>query len=74
MPKAILRFNLPEEQNEFNLACDASSMWCVLRELQDFLRGKLKYAELPEAEARVYEEIRSELFSLIQAYQVKEHP
>ena len=43
MPKAILEFNLPEEQEEFKTANKAQDYLCVLVEIADYLRVKRKY-------------------------------
>jgi hypothetical protein len=46
--KAILEFNLPEEREEFNHATNAVAYIAALQELDNHLRGRLKYEELPE--------------------------
>lgn len=69
--KGILEFNLPEDQEDFNLASKANGMYySIILELEEYLRGKLKYPEQysSEAEAKAkldtYEEIRDLLRSL----------
>ena len=44
MPRAILEFNLPEEQFEFDQASNASKYCTALWELEQFLRDKTKHA------------------------------
>ena len=66
MPKAILEFNLPEEQYEFESAHNGSKFRCVLSELDTFLRNKIKYEDLTGKDS--YEELcktREELHSLL---------
>ena len=42
--KAILEFNLPEDQVEYELANNASKMFHTLWEMKQWLRGQVKYA------------------------------
>lgn len=42
--KAIIKFNLPEEQDEFEMFNQASAMHSVLWDLTQWLRGQTKYA------------------------------
>lgn len=71
--KAILEFNLPEENGDFELAVNASK-WCsVCWELEQYLRSKTKYA--PDSMSNeVYEalnETRDKLRELLIEYNVK---
>jgi hypothetical protein len=43
MPKATLEFNLPEEQDEFETANNASKYYSVLWDLDQYLRNFVKY-------------------------------
>jgi hypothetical protein len=65
--KAILEFNLPDDQDQFELATKGSNMYSVLWELDQSLRAKTKYAsdDLPEDKYDAYEEIREELRELM---------
>lgn len=65
--KAILEFNLPDDQHEYELANKAFSLWHVLWELDQDLRAKTKYApdNLPEDKYDAYEEIREKLHELM---------
>jgi len=42
--KAILEFNLPEEQHEFLMATTGSDMLTVLHDMNQWLRTNTKYA------------------------------
>lgn len=64
--KAILEFNLPEEQEEHQIALDGISYRCALSELSNYLRSKIKYEEHTEEQYAVYEEIRSELYKILE--------
>jgi hypothetical protein len=43
MPKATIEYNLPEEQDEFETANNASKYYSVLWELDQYLRNFVKY-------------------------------
>lgn len=45
MPKAVLEFNLPEEQAEFKIALEGNATRTVLWELDNMLRGMVKYED-----------------------------
>lgn len=65
--KAILEFNLPDDQQEFDLATSAIKFWHVLWELDQDLRAKTKYAsdDLPEDKYDAYKEVRDKLHELM---------
>ena len=56
--KAILKFNLPEDNQEFELSTKASKMYCTLWELDQWLRSEIKYGgreELDEVRDKLRE-------------------
>lgn len=61
MPRAKLTFALPEEQSEFMQAANAGAMALTIHEIDQRLRGILKYGEPSEETARLAEEIRQML-------------
>ena len=65
--KAILEFNLPDDQQDFDLATKGLKFWSVLWELDQSLRSKTKYApdSLPQDKYDAYQEIRDELRELM---------
>jgi hypothetical protein len=65
--KAILEFNLPDDQQDFNLAVNAMKFWDVLYELDQDLRSKTKYApdDLPQDKYDAYQEVRDLLYELM---------
>ena len=65
--KAILEFNLPDDQQEYDLANSALGFWNVLSELDQELRAKTKYApdDLPQDKYDAYQEIRDLLHELM---------
>jgi hypothetical protein len=42
--KAVLEFNLPDDQQDFDLAVSGMKFWSVLYDLDQSLRTKTKYA------------------------------
>ena len=67
--KAILEFNLPEDQQDFNLATKASNWWNVCWEMDQWLRAQYKYMPdndySPDKYNALYE-ARQKLFELMQ--------
>ena len=65
--KATLKFNLPEDQNEFNFATQGSDWWNVCWLMDQWLRGNTKHApdSMPEDEYKAYELCREKLRQLI---------
>jgi hypothetical protein len=65
--KAILEFNLPDDQYEYNLARDAWRFKSVLIDMDNWLRNKVKYQEdvLSEDEYKAYCECRDKLTEMI---------
>jgi D-ribose pyranose/furanose isomerase RbsD len=65
--KAILEFNLPEDNQDFNMAVNAMKFWSVLYELDQNLRVKTKYApdNLPQDKYDAYQEVRELLHQLM---------
>lgn len=56
--KAILKFNLPEENEEFNTALKGIDYYCALVDISVWLKQKLKYEELNEEESKIYEKFQ----------------
>ena len=61
--KAIIEFNLPEEQAEHYCAIKGADMLNVLWELKAELRSMLKYGDLPEQQYQIVEKIQDFLIS-----------
>lgn len=69
--KATLEFNLPEDQNEFELMNDAPRMFCSLIEIERILRNLYKYDEtLNESQMDVVEKIREEFYQILNENQI----
>lgn len=67
--KAILKFNLPEEQPEFDLAVNGSKWSFVAWKVDQELRSKIKYSEsITEEQRDIYQEVRN----LINEYMIEQ--
>ena len=64
--KAILEFNLPENQPEFNTALQGSDWKHVCWQMDQYLRKRVKYDEsLSEEQLEVYEDMRGEFWRMM---------
>ena len=64
--KAILEFNLPEDQPEFNTAVKGGDWKQVCWQMDQYLRKEIKYNDsLSEEQLRVYEGVREELYGFM---------
>jgi hypothetical protein len=61
--KAIIEFNLPDDQYEYELANKGGAMYHVLWELKAELRSMLKYGELPDQQYEIVQKIQDFLMS-----------
>lgn len=71
--KSILEFNLPDDSEEFEAACNGRKYALILWEIDQWLRAKTKYAPdtMTDEEYRAYELCRNELRDLINDAGVK---
>jgi len=69
---ATLNFNLPEDDREFRMATTGKSMLTVLRELDEWLRSKTKYApdSMSQDKMDAYELSRERLYQLLNHYNI----
>lgn len=65
MPGAILKYNLPEEQSEFELACLAGKMFCALWDITQELRKYYKYDHDFKSADDAVEKIRDTVLDII---------
>ena len=66
--KAILKYNLPDEQTEFEDAANGTKWKLSMWELDQWLRAQYKYmpdAEYSEAAYNAYEKSRERLFEIL---------
>ena len=69
--KAILEFNLPEDQIEFDFATQGSNMHSALWDISQELRTLWKYEELSDQEWKMVERIRDKFFEILDDHQIK---
>ena len=69
--KATLEFNLPDDQNEFDLAVQGSKMYLALWDISKELRTLWKYEELSEEEWNMVERIRDKFYEILDDNQIK---
>ena len=65
--KAILEFNLPEDQIEFEFTTNGSKWWNVCWDMDQWLRGNIKHApdSMSDDEYKTYKLCRNKLRLLI---------
>lgn len=63
MAKVILEFDAYEDQEAYRHALNGTKYLAALQELDNFLRGRLRYEELPESVADALQEVRDKLHS-----------
>ena len=65
--KATIEYNLPDDQIEFDLATSAHRMHSVLWDMDQWLRGRTKYAPdgTSEGELKAYYACREQLRELM---------
>ena len=69
--KAILEFNLPDDQHEFDLAIQGSKMYVALWDISQELRTLWKYEELSDEEFKIVERIRDKFYEILDENQIK---
>jgi len=68
--KARLTFNLPDDQNEFDLAVQSGNMYSALWDISQDLRTLWKYEELSEEEWKMVERIRDKFYEILSDHQI----
>jgi hypothetical protein len=65
--KAILEFELPDDQEEYEYAVNASKMYNALWQIKQLLRAKLKYNpdELTDVELKQWEFMQDEFHCIL---------
>ena len=69
--KAILEFNMPEDQVEFDFAVQGSKMYSALWDISQELRTIWKREELSEEEFKIVERIRDKFYEILDENQIK---
>ena len=68
--KATLKFNLPEDQAEFDFAVQGSKMYSALWDISQELRAIWKHEELSDEEFKMVERIRNKFFEILEDHQI----
>lgn len=63
--KVTMEYNLPDEQWELNRALESAKVTFFLQEYYNYLRNKVKYTELSEAESNVYNDVYEHFLSML---------
>lgn len=64
--KATLKFDLPEERDEFTFATHGIDWYLLALDLDQWLRGELKYnVMLDERTGEAYEKVRDKIYELL---------
>ena len=66
--EAILKFNLPEDNNEFNSAINGSAYSSIIWELKLYLRNQLKYQDLSNDADEALEKVKEKIAELENDY------
>ena len=69
--KAILEFNLPDDQEYWDMAVKAREMAYALNDIRNYLRSRVKYEEMPADKWETCDEIYQEFFRLIEQNNIK---
>ena len=65
--KAIIEFELPEDQNEYEKANNANKMYMALWDIRQLFRSKLKYNSdgLNDEQLEQWEAMRGDFFDIL---------
>jgi hypothetical protein len=63
--KAILKFDLPDEKSDLEMAVHAAKAFCAIEDFKNIIRAKLKYADLTEEQSKVWEEVSDSFYETI---------
>jgi hypothetical protein len=69
--EAILKFNLPDEQDDFRFAVEGTKWYLVVHTFDQYLRSQMKHNDnLTDEEYGLLEKVREELYSTINENQL----
>ena len=68
--KATLKYNLPDDQFEFDSAVKSMKMFFALIEIKDELRSIWKYEDLKENQFAMVERIREKFFEILKENEI----
>ena len=65
MSELILKFNIPEESNEADIAVNAHKILNVIYDFKEELRNKIKHGNYSDKEYKLLEELNEKFYTLI---------
>ena len=71
--KAIIKFNLPEDQEDFDMFNQSSAMYSVIWDLNQWLRGQTKYApeNTSEDTIKAFYDCQDKLNELLHSHRIE---
>ena len=71
--EAILKFNLPDDQEDFNIALDGGKWALSMFELNQWLRSQIKHPPegMSDDTYKAFEEARDQLYEILQENQLR---
>ena len=71
--EAILKFNLPDDQEDFNIALDGSKWALSMWELSQWLRSQIKHPPegMSDDTYKAFEDARDQLYEILNENQLK---
>ena len=63
--KAIIEFNFPDDQLEYDLMLQASNMFISLNQIKDELRHITKYGDVTPTESDIYYKVMDRFYEII---------
>lgn len=71
--EAILKYNLPEDKEDFEMAINSSKISSLLFDYNQWLRSQIKYApdEMSQEKFEAFEECREMLHAMLKEYNLK---
>jgi hypothetical protein len=71
MSKAILEFNLPDDQKDFDLAVKAPDMRSALEDVREYLRANVKYQTQDQKRWEAYDEVYQQFYIILNDNNIK---
>lgn len=71
MPKGMLTFDLPEEDEEFRQAQEGPEWKFLMMDILNHLRNEIKHAQLSQEKLAAYEEVRELIWHSIEDRKLK---
>lgn len=71
--KAIIEFEFPDDQEQYQMANDASKMYLALWDIKQLLRSKLKYNPdgLDDEQLTQWESMQDEFYEILDNHDLK---